>query len=81
MMQPSCPGTSLVKRAGFAVMTLRQSNSHPNGKSKVTKAEKGNTDEKQSQEYAHNVFDTKGIIHNEFILAGQTYNSDILQRL
>jgi hypothetical protein len=25
MMQPSCPGLSLVTRAGFTVMTLKQS--------------------------------------------------------
>jgi hypothetical protein len=31
-MQPSCPGLSLVRRAGFKVMTLRQSNSPLNGK-------------------------------------------------
>jgi hypothetical protein len=30
-MQPSCPGLALVTRAGFTVMTLRQSNSLPNG--------------------------------------------------
>jgi hypothetical protein len=31
-MQPSCPGLSPVKRAGFMVITLRQSNNPPNGK-------------------------------------------------
>jgi hypothetical protein len=31
-MQPSCPGLSLVTRAGFAVMTLRHRNNLPNGK-------------------------------------------------
>jgi hypothetical protein len=31
-MQPSCPGLSLVKRARFTVMTLRQSNNSLNGK-------------------------------------------------
>jgi hypothetical protein len=31
-MQPSCPGLSLVMRAGLMVMTLRQSNSPPNWK-------------------------------------------------
>ena len=33
MMKPSCPGSSLVMRAGFTVITLRQSNNPPSGKS------------------------------------------------
>jgi hypothetical protein len=52
-MQPSCPGLSLVTRAVFTVMTLRQSNNPPNEKSKITETEKGETDEEQSQEHAH----------------------------
>jgi hypothetical protein len=32
MMQHSCPGLSLVTRAGFTVRTLRQSNNPSNGK-------------------------------------------------
>jgi hypothetical protein len=32
MMQPTCPGLSLVMRAGFTVMTQRQSNNPPIGK-------------------------------------------------
>jgi hypothetical protein len=32
MMQPSCPGLSLVTTAGFMVMTLRQSNDPPSEK-------------------------------------------------
>jgi hypothetical protein len=31
-MTPSCPGSSLVMRAGFTVTTLRQSNNPPSGK-------------------------------------------------
>jgi hypothetical protein len=31
-MEPSCPGLSLVTRAGFMVMILRKSNNPPNGK-------------------------------------------------
>jgi hypothetical protein len=36
---------------------------------------KGETGEKQSRELAHNFFDTKGIVHKEFVLTGQTVNS------
>jgi len=32
MMKPSCPGSSLVMRAGFTVTALRQSNNPPSGK-------------------------------------------------
>jgi hypothetical protein len=31
-MQPSCPGLSLMRKAGFTIMTLRQSNNPPNVK-------------------------------------------------
>jgi hypothetical protein len=37
--------------------------------------EKGETDEEQSQEHAHNFLDIKGIVHKEFVLAGQVVNS------
>jgi hypothetical protein len=33
------------------------------------------TCEEQSQEHAHNFFDIKGTVHEEFFLAGQTVNS------
>jgi hypothetical protein len=51
-MQPSCQELSLVTGAGF--MILGQSNNLPNGKSKLTKTEKGETDKEQSQEHIHN---------------------------
>jgi len=40
MMKPSCPGSSLVMRAGFTVTTLRQSNNPPNGKSPCHQGQK-----------------------------------------
>jgi hypothetical protein len=40
-------------------------------KSKLTETEKGRTGEEQSQEHAHIFFDIKGIVHKEFVLAGQ----------
>jgi hypothetical protein len=52
MMQPSWPGLSLVKRAGFIFMTLRQRIILPMEKSKLTKIKKAETDEEQSQEHA-----------------------------
>jgi hypothetical protein len=31
--------------------------------------------EEQSEDHAHNFFDIKGIVHKQFVLAGQTGNS------
>jgi hypothetical protein len=42
--------------------------------SKLTGTEKGETHEEQSQELAHIFFEVKGIVHKEFVLAGQTVN-------
>jgi hypothetical protein len=47
MMQPSCPGLSLVTRAGFIVMTLRQNNSPPNGKVQKDEADIKGTVQKE----------------------------------
>jgi hypothetical protein len=52
-MQPSCPELSLVTRAGFTLMTLRQATILPMEKSNLTKTEKGEIGEEQSQEHAH----------------------------
>jgi hypothetical protein len=52
-MSPSCPRFSLVMRAGFTVMILRQSNSSPNGKVLIHWDQKGETGEEQSQVHAH----------------------------
>ena len=41
MMKPSCPGSSLVMRAGFTVTTLRQSNNPPSGKAPCHQGQKG----------------------------------------
>jgi len=47
-LKRSCPGSSLVVRVGFMVMTLRQSDSPPSGKAACQ------TGEKQSQEHDDN---------------------------
>jgi hypothetical protein len=86
MMQPSYQGLSMVTRAGITVMTLRQSNNSPNRKVLT------HQDQKKVRQVKSKVksmliifFDIKGIVHKEFILAGQTVNSiyycDILRRL
>jgi hypothetical protein len=54
MMQASCPGLSLVMRAGFTVMTLRQSNNAPTGKVPTDQDQEDETGEEQSQEHVHN---------------------------
>jgi hypothetical protein len=53
MMQPSCSGLSLVMRAGFMVMALRQSNNPSNGKVPTHQDQKGEAGEEQTQEHAH----------------------------
>jgi hypothetical protein len=53
-MQPSRPRLSLVTRAEFTVMALRQSKNPSNGKFKPTETQKGETGKEQSQEHAHN---------------------------
>jgi hypothetical protein len=60
MMESSCPWLSLVMRAGFTVMTLKQSNNPPKRKVKSMLIV---------------FFDIKGIVHKEFVLTGQTANS------
>jgi hypothetical protein len=55
-------------------MTLRQSNNSPNGKVKS-----------KVKSMLIVLFDIKGMVHKEFVLAGQTFNSahycDVIQRL
>jgi hypothetical protein len=52
---PFFPGLSLVIRAVFTVMTLRQSSNRPlpMGNFKLTETKNGETGEEQSQEHAH----------------------------
>jgi hypothetical protein len=53
-MMHSCPGLSLVMRAGLTVMNLRQNNNPPPmEKSELTETKKGETGEEQSLEHAH----------------------------
>jgi hypothetical protein len=54
-VQPSCPRLSLVKSAGFTVITLWQSNIPPKEKSKINRTKRGKTDEEQSQEHTHHL--------------------------
>jgi hypothetical protein len=51
MMQPSCPGLSLVMPAGFTVTTLRQSNNPPNTKVQTHQTEKGKTGKEQAHHF------------------------------
>jgi len=53
MMKPSCPGSSLVMRAGFTVTTLRQSNNPPSGKVPRHQGQKKPSSWKQCQERDH----------------------------
>jgi hypothetical protein len=86
MMQPSCPGLSLLTRAGFMVMTLRQSNNTPNGKVQThqNKNKKGKIAEEQSQEHSHHFHRHQGD-YSQRIPPERTVNSayycDILQQL
>jgi hypothetical protein len=81
-MPPSCPGLSLVTRAGFTVMTLRQSNNPPNGKDKIHRDRK-----RQDRRRACSSFSliSRELFTKEFFLADQTANSayycDVLRRL
>jgi hypothetical protein len=52
-MQLSCPGLTMVPKAGFTVMTLRQTNNPPNGKVQTHRDRQRKTSEDQSQEHAH----------------------------
>jgi hypothetical protein len=45
-----------------------------NEKSKLTETKKGETGGDPSQECAHHLFNLKGIIHEEFIIADKTVN-------
>jgi hypothetical protein len=56
--QNSCPELSLVTRAGFMVMTLRQSNNLPNGKVQTYQGRKSKTAEQQIQEHDCHFFFT-----------------------
>jgi hypothetical protein len=73
MMQPSSPVLSLVTRAGFMVITLRQSNNPPNGKWRA------------KSRACWSFFYIKRSVHKEYVLTGQRasclYCSDILQWL
>jgi hypothetical protein len=51
--KPSCPSLSLVKRAGFVVMTIRQRNNPPYAKVQTQWERKGETGVEQSQMHPH----------------------------
>jgi hypothetical protein len=89
MMQLSCPGLALVTKAGFMVLTPRQSNNPPNGKVQIHQDRK-RQDERKARRTKSKVksmliifFDIKGNGLKELILAGQTvssaYECDILR--
>jgi hypothetical protein len=71
----SCPGLSLVTRAGFTVTILRQSNKPPNGKVQTPRPKKVRQVKSEVKSMHIISFDIKGIVHNEFVLEGQRVNS------
>jgi hypothetical protein len=78
-MKLSRPGLSLVTRAGFMVMTLRQSNIPHNGKVQTHRDQKRGRQAKSKAKSMFIIFiDIKGIVHKEFGLAGQTVSLCIL---
>jgi len=86
MMKPSCPGLSLVMRAGFTVTTLRQSNNPPSGKAPRHQGQKKARQVKSNlKSMIITFFDIKEVVHKEFIPTGQIVNSgfycEVLQRL
>jgi hypothetical protein len=76
-IQTSCPGLSLVMRAGFTVTTLIQGNNPPNGKIQGHQAQKN----VRQMNTLIVFFDIKGMIKKGFILAGQTVNSACCVRM
>jgi hypothetical protein len=73
--QPSCPGLSLVMRAGFMIMTRRQRNNPPNDKIQTHRLEKVRQVKSKFKSMLIIFFNIKRIAHEEFVLAGQTVNS------
>jgi hypothetical protein len=53
---------------------IRQGEKSRKQKVQFTETEKSKTGEKQSQEHAHYFLWHQGIVHKEFVLAGQTVN-------
>jgi hypothetical protein len=71
-MQFSCPGLSLVTRAAFTVMTLRETNNHPNGKFKINSDRKSQDWWRVKSKACSSFSLTLVIVQKEFVLAGQT---------
>jgi hypothetical protein len=64
-----------VTRAGFTVMTLRQSNTPPNGKVNSPRLKKGRQVKSKVKSMIITFHNIKGIVQWEFVLAGQIVNS------
>jgi hypothetical protein len=74
-MQPPCSVLSLVTKAGFTVMTRRQSKIPPNGKVQTHREENERQMESKVKSMLIISFDIKGIVHKEFVLTDQTVNT------
>ena len=69
-MKRSCPGSSLVMRAGFTVTTLRQSDNPASGKAPSHQGQKKARQVKNNlKSMIITSFDIKGIMHKEFVQA------------
>jgi hypothetical protein len=64
----------MMTRAGFTVMTLRQSNNLTNGKVQIHRKKARQVQSKVKSMLIIS-FDIKGTVHKEFVLAGQRINS------
>jgi hypothetical protein len=64
IIKPSCPGSSLVKRAAFMVTTLRQSDNPPSGKKALTspRPKKAGQMKRNVKSLVVTFFDVKGIV-------------------
>jgi len=85
-MKRSCPGSSLVMRAGFTVTTLRQSDNPPSGKAARHQGQKRARQVKSNlKSMIITFFDIKGIVHKEFVPTGRTVSAglycEVLRRL
>ena len=85
-MKRSCPGSSLVMRAGFTVTTLRQSDNPPSGKAPTSPGpNKARQVKSNLKSMFITFFDIKGFVYEEFVPTGQTVNSKfyckVLRRL
>jgi hypothetical protein len=75
MLQPSFQANHWCREAGYAVITLRQSNNPPNGKVHTHRDWKSREVKSKVKTMLMFFFGFKEIVHKKFILVGQTINS------